>query len=220
MTDALNHVNSGSVDIVIKDRVKIGPATILDKAFLHGPNIIGRMSIVKNSRIGRFSTAGQLFRCIDVDMGAFCSIGDNVLVNAGEHPHAWLTTHVFPFNHAAWDWCPSVELLNLTEWKPRERCSIGNDVWIGANAVILTKARIGDGAVVAAGAIVRSDVPPYAIVGGVPSRIIGYRFDAETIARLLSAQWWQLPMEKIASLPVSNISQCLDLIDEYKTADQ
>lgn len=220
MTEALNHVNSGSVDAVIEGKVRIGPATILDKAFLDGPNIIGRMSIVKNSRIGRFSTAGQLFRCIDVDMGAFCSVGDNVLVNAGEHPHAWLTTHVFPFNHAAWDWCPSVELPNLTQWKPRERCSIGNDVWIGANAVILTKARIGDGAVVAAGAIVRSDVPPYAIVGGVPSRIIGYRFDAEVITRLLSTQWWRLPMEKIASLPVSNIIQCLDLIDEFNTANQ
>lgn len=217
MIRPLNYCNSETIDVVVADKVKIGTNTILENASLAGPNIIGRMSIVKNSSIGQFSTAGQLFRCIDVDIGAFCSIGDNVLMNAGEHPHSWLTTHIFPFNHAAWDWCPSVDLPNFTEWKTRERCTIGNDVWVGVNAVILTHASIGDGAVIAAGAVVHADVPPYAIVGGVPSRIIGYRFNAPTIARLLSAQWWNLPIEKILSLPVSDINACLDLIEEFNS---
>ena len=216
MIEALSFSNSSTDDAVVAGKIKIGASSLLVEAALEGPNIVGRLSIVKNTFLGRFSTAGQLFRCIDTDVGAFCSIGDNVLLNAGEHPCAWLTTHNFPFNHAAWNWCPSIRLTEFTDWKPRRRCTVGNDVWIGANAVILTGAKIGDGAVVAAGAVVRGEVPPYAIVGGVPSRIIGYRFDDVTIARLLSVCWWNHPQDRIFSLPVDNISRCLDIIEQWE----
>jgi len=213
--EALSFTNSGPDDAVVAGRAKIGAATVLIEASLEGPNLIGRLSIVKNSALGRFSTAGQFFRCIDVDVGSFCSIADNVLLNAGDHPHSWLTTHIFPFNHAAWDWCPSVTLPKLTKWKTRDRCSVGHDVWIGVNAVILTGVCIGSGAVIAAGAVVNADVPPYAIVGEVPARIIGYRFDEETIARLLSVCWWDHPLEKILSLPVDDVNQSLELMEQW-----
>ena len=74
---------------------------------------------------------------------------------------------------------------------------IGNDVWIGSRATILEGVNIGDGVVVAAGAVVTKDVPPYAIVGGVPARIIRYRFDEETIQNLLKMKWWEKDQEWI-----------------------
>lgn len=74
---------------------------------------------------------------------------------------------------------------------------IGNDVWIGANAIILQGVTIGDGAIIAAGAVVTKDVPPYAIVGGVPAKVIKYRFSDEVILKLLQIKWWDKPEEWI-----------------------
>ncbi len=74
---------------------------------------------------------------------------------------------------------------------------IGNDVWIGANAILISGVNIGDGAIVAAGAVVTHDVPAYAVVGGVPARIIKYRFSQEIISKLEKIEWWNWPIEKI-----------------------
>jgi chloramphenicol O-acetyltransferase type B len=84
-----------------------------------------------------------------------------------------------------------VEWINedgsFEEYRPIE---IGSDVWIGARAIVLDGVRVGDGAIVAANAVVTTDVPPYAIVGGVPAKILRYRFSREKIDHLLSLQWW------------------------------
>ena len=80
----------------------------------------------------------------------------------------------------------------------RRQIIIGHDVWIGRGAVIMGGTRIGNGAVVAANAVVTKDVPPYAIVGGSPARILRYRFDADTILRLRRLRWWDWPPERIA----------------------
>ena len=74
---------------------------------------------------------------------------------------------------------------------------IGNHVFIGVNAIILPNVTIGDNAVVAAGAVVTKDVPPYAVVAGVPAKVLRYRFDEETIKCLLQSEWWNLPDEEI-----------------------
>ena len=74
---------------------------------------------------------------------------------------------------------------------------IGNDVWIGSHSLLLGGIRIGDGAVIAAGAVVTHDVPDYAVVGGVPAKIIKYRFDRMTIQRLQDSKWWNLSIEEV-----------------------
>lgn len=101
--------------------------------------------------------------------------------------------------------------------KVQKKVIIGNDVWIGSHALILGGVKIGDGAVIGAGAVVTKDVPPYAVVGGVPARIIKYRFSQEIIDKLLEIKWWNLPenilKENIKLFQTDNIT--FDLLQKF-----
>ena len=84
-------------------------------------------------------------------------------------------------------------LVHAPDYLKNSSCIIGNDVWIGANASVLRNVKIGDGAIVAAGAVVTKDVEPYTVVAGIPAKPIKNRFDDETICRLLKIKWWDFP---------------------------
>ena len=90
---------------------------------------------------------------------------------------------------------------------------IGNDVWIGDRTVIMSGVKIGDGAIVAAGAVVTKDVPPYAVVGGVPARVIKYRFDEATIRRLLDLQWWKYDIADFGDVDWSDAPAAIEAIN-------
>ncbi|MDP6781505.1 MAG: CatB-related O-acetyltransferase [Alphaproteobacteria bacterium] len=90
---------------------------------------------------------------------------------------------------------------------------VGNDVWVGSNAVICAGVTISDGAVIAAGAVVISDVPAYAIVGGTPARILKYRFDDKIIKSLLRIKWWDRDPELIQNLPFDDVNGCIDILE-------
>lgn len=127
-----------------------------------------------------------------IDIGSFCSIAQNVTIFAGgEHNLNWVTT--YPLRIAFGN------QLAEKDGHPRTKgnTSIGNDVWIGYGATILSGVAVGDGAVIGAGAVVVKDVPPYAVVAGNSARLIRYRFDALTIKRLLEISWWNWPLDKI-----------------------
>lgn len=129
-------------------------------------------------------------------IGKFCSIacGARFLMNSANHAMGSLSTYVFPIFYEEWD-----HGMVVTEaWDNRGDILIGNDVWIGYEAVILSGVTIGDGAIVAARSVVTKDVPPYTIVGGVPAKPIRRRFDQETIDALLELRWWDWPAEKLA----------------------
>ena len=142
----------------------------------------------------------MLFRSLLI--GKFCSIacGAKFLFNSANHTLGSLSTYPFPiFWGEEWGIDKS-EVASA--WDNRGDIVVGNDVWIGYEAVIMAGVRIGDGAVIAARAVVTRDVPPYTIVGGVPAKTIRPRFDDRTAARLLELQWWNWPVEKIrANLP-------------------
>ena len=129
-------------------------------------------------------------------IGKFCSIacGAKFLFNSANHTLNSLSNYTFPIFFEEWN----LDKGDVTSaWDNKGDIVIGNDVWIGSRATILEGVNIGDGVVVAAGAVVTKDVPPYAIVGGVPARIIRYRFDEETIQNLLKMKWWEKDQEWI-----------------------
>lgn len=127
-------------------------------------------------------------------IGAFCSIADGVTVVPNDHRIDWVTTSPI----ASLPEFSFVKKNYMDEYCPSEKRKIviGNDVWIGANVIIFEGVTIGNGAVIAAGSIIRKDVPPYAVVGGV-DRIIKYRFDKDTIEKLLDIKWWEWEDKKI-----------------------
>lgn len=156
-----------------------------------------------------------LFRDDDrVVIGKYCSIAFGVTVVAsGEHNYKGIAN--FPLAAVLQG---DVDRDTFSKGTVR----IGNDVWIGANATILSGVEIGDGAVIAAGAVVTESVPPYAIAGGVPARVIKYRFPAETIEHLLRIRWWDWPADRISQdmewfyLPVDEFLHRADVVGKQQ----
>ena len=129
-------------------------------------------------------------------IGKFCSIacGTKFLFNCANHTLKSLSTYTFPLFYEEWE----LEKSNITTaWDNKGDIVIGNDVWIGYEAVIMAGVHIGDGAIIAARAVVTKDVPPYTIVGGTPAKEIRKRFDAEVIQQLLILKWWNWSTDKI-----------------------
>lgn len=129
-------------------------------------------------------------------IGKFCSIacGAKFLFNCANHSLRSLSTYTFPLFYEEW----RLDRADVASaWDDKGDIVIGNDVWIGFEAVILSGVHIGDGAIIGARAVVTKDVPAFTIVGGVPAREIRKRFDADTIDRLLQLRWWDWPVEKI-----------------------
>lgn len=129
-------------------------------------------------------------------IGKFCSIacGTKFLFNCANHTLKSLSTYTFPLFYEEWE----LEKSNITTaWDNKGDIVIGNDVWIGYETVIMAGVHIGDGAIIAAHAVVTKDVPPYTIVGGTPAKEIRKRFDADTIQQLLKLKWWDWSTDEI-----------------------
>ena len=129
-------------------------------------------------------------------IGNFCSIacGTKFLFNSANHTLKSLSTYTFPLFYEDWN----LEKSNITTaWDNKGDIIIGNDVWIGYEAIIMAGVHVGNGAIIAAHAVVTKDVQPYTIVGGVPARPIRKRFNEEIIQELEKLKWWNWPIEKI-----------------------
>jgi len=132
-------------------------------------------------------------------IGKFCSIacGAKFIFNCANHTLKSLSTYTFPLFFEEWD-LPKSEVA--TAWDNKGDIVIGNDVWIGYDAVIMAGGTLGDGAIIGTRAGGVKDVEPYSIVGGIPAKEIRKRFSPDIIARLRKLQWWNWPPEKIQSI--------------------
>lgn len=185
------------LNAVIKDpQIKVGDYTIYND-FVADPLLFEKNNVLYHYPIHRE----------ELIIGKFCSIacGTKFLFNCANHTLKSLSTYTFPLFYEEWE----LEKSNITTaWDNKGNIVIGNDVWIGYEAVIMAGVHIGDGAIIAARAVVTKDVPPYTIVGGTPAKEIRKRFDAEVIEQLLILKWWDWSTDKI--------HQCLPYIAEGK----
>lgn len=177
-----------------KINVKVLPdVSFNNKTFFEGNNVINSGSKVGDAKIGRNTYIGNNSDLINCCIGRFCSISSNVCVVAPTHPSSVFVSTCPSFfstlkqngqtfvNENKYD-----EILKIKGYN----AIIGNDVWIGSNVTIKGGIVIGDGAIVAMGAVVTKDVPPYSIVGGIPAKVIKYRFSEKQIAQLKKIAWW------------------------------
>lgn len=183
------------LNAVIKDpQIEVGDYTIYND-FIADPLLFEKNNVLYHYPIHREKLI----------IGKFCSIacGTKFLFNCANHTLKSLSTYTFPLFYEEWE----LEKSNITTaWDNKGNIVIGNDVWIGYEAVIMAGVHIGDGAIIAARAVVTKDVPPYTIVGGTPAKEIRKRFDAEVIEQLLIQKWWDWSTDKI--------HQCLPYIAE------
>ena len=129
-------------------------------------------------------------------IGRFCALAEGVtfIMNGANHAMSGFST--YPFNIFGHGWEQGFDVATWHE-ENRGDTVIGNDVWIGMEAIVMPGVTIGDGAIVAAKSVVTHDVPPYAVVAGNPARIVKSRFDEKTVARLLDIAWWNWPADRI-----------------------
>ena len=140
-------------------------------------------------RIGDFSYVADNSKVSDAEIGKFCCIGPEALIGLGLHPsRGFVSMHPAFYSTLLQSQVTFADRQYFEEW---QRTVIGNDVWIGARAIIPGGVKLGDGAVIAAGAVVTEDVPAYAIVGGVPARHLRYRFTESEMEELKAIAWWE-----------------------------
>lgn len=172
----------------------------------------GRFVIRSNTRIGAFAHFGREVEAQAADIGRYCAIGPGCVLGATGHPTTWLSVSSFQYKKSTWAWHSSSDATEIVD--PRAdgrqsfrsvgaggRARIGNDVWLGANVVVLRGVIIGDGAIVAANAVVTKDVPPYTIYGGIPAKVIRPRVADHVREEMIALQWWRYSPNQLSGIP-------------------
>jgi virginiamycin A acetyltransferase len=217
-------VGKGSVqrESIISGDVDLGPRTLVKNSVIRGSvrladcveiiraEIAGRVDIGRHTIINGPNT--DVYSMIHpIVIGAFCSIARSVGIQ--EYNHFMSRCSTFCMGKKVFGDDPAGDFVS------KGGITIGNDVWVGAQVVILSGAHIGDGCVIAANSVVNGDVPPYAIVGGTPAKVIKYRFEENIIERLRRLQWWNWTDEELTACKESFMqemhSDVLDQLEEF-----
>lgn len=172
-------------NVITESGIEIGDYTMYND-FVNDPR-----DFEKNNVLYHYPINGDKLK-----VGKFCSIacGAKFLFTSANHTMHSISTYPFPIFFEKW----GLDVTNITSaWDNKGDIVIGNDVWIGYEAVVLSGVTIGDGAIIGTRAVVTKDVPPYTIVGGIPAKPIRKRFSDEVISKLLELQWWNWPENRI-----------------------
>ena len=219
------NLNSGFVDSSVncKNSKFTGNVKVLENCRIVNSNLSGNVNLEKNCKLNNAILSGDItlgnhckiiegvalygkitignftslngpntdMRCAihPITIGSFCSIARNVVFQEYNHDHTQLTSYMVRTNMQGKSYLEDIVSKGAIE--------IGHDVWIGTQCVVLSGAKIGTGAVIAANSVVSGEIPPYAIAAGSPAKVIKYRFDEKTIQRLLSSKWWEKSNEEV-----------------------
>ncbi|WP_124059467.1 chloramphenicol acetyltransferase [Vaginisenegalia massiliensis] len=176
---------------------EVGEYNWLDRAHFEDMAYTGQFCFIQNAQIGRFA-----------------NIAANVRIGPTNHPYHRPSLHHFTYRPSMYGWADQEDLA-FFEHRHQQITRIGEDTWIGHGAIVMNNLTVGRGAIVAAGAVVTKDVPAYAIVAGVPAKIIKYRYSAEEIKGLEATQWWTWPLETIRQRLVDFQGSTADFIQKY-----
>jgi acetyltransferase-like isoleucine patch superfamily enzyme len=211
--------NTGSEPAYLHGIVRLNPGARIIQSRLLGPAFLNRLSQIGPEVVfGKYSGMNENCFVARATVGAYCAFGARTAINPFNHPTDWLSINEFQYHPNSFDWVAEYREFERLERTPDmfEHVTIGNDVWTGHNVNILPGISVGDGAVIGAGSVVTKDVPPYAIVAGVPAQIRRMRFSEHTIERLLRLRWWDLELSDLSGLPFRDVERCLDRIEEIR----
>lgn len=204
---------------LIHDVMKIGADSRIYQSTIRGP-----LYLNKNTQVGPDADVGAWFGMNEscfiarATIGRYCAIGARTSINPFNHPTDWLSIAEFQYHPRSFDWVPEYRDFERLERTPDmfRKVTVGSDVWTGHNVNVTAGVSIGDGAVIAAGSVVTKDVPPFAIVAGVPATVKRLRFSEKTVERLLRVRWWDMELRELSGLPFRDVERCLDLIEERR----
>lgn len=168
---------------------------INEKSKIEANTHILKNCYINNCQIGSFTYVGRNSIVQNARIGKFCSIANDVFIGLGNHPIDLISTSPLFYRKRN---TLKIELVDEDyEFDEYDPITIGNDVWIGSRAIILDGVNIGNGAIIASNSVITKDVAPYAIVAGVPARVIKFRFTEEKIEELQKLEWWQMSLAEI-----------------------
>lgn len=208
------------LDLNLQSRNSLG-----NKFSFEAPARTNRASFSGQCHVGAFTYFAD-GRIYTTDIGRYCSVASGVVIGQTNHPTRWLSTNPFQyqqsyrFNTALSDGFAhkadyehdqvDPQLTRKAHAEVLRRTTIGHDVWIGNGAIILAGVTIGDGAIIGAGAVITKNVAPYDIIGGIPGKKIGERFDDATKARLITSQWWEYAPWQLRHIDFSDVNAAVE----------
>lgn len=214
-----HYENTTDKTVELHKLIRLNPGARIYRSTLRGPFFLNQNSQVGPDVVaGKYSGMNESCYIARGSMGAYCSVGARSSINPFNHPTNWLSIHEFQYHANSYDWVEEYRDLARLERSADmfSTSTIGNDVWMGHNVNVMGGVTVGDGAIIAAGSVVTKDVPPYAIVAGVPAVIKRFRFPQSTIERLLDVKWWDLELSDLSGLPFRDVERCIDLIAAIK----